>query len=59
MNNMGYANYPVYGEDLGSAIETVEKLIAKIKTNKFDKKDLAALADAIVELKVAIEENAD
>lgn len=56
---MGYPLYPVYGEDVGSAIETVEKLIAKIKTNKFDKKDLATLADAIVDLKVAIEENAD
>lgn len=56
---MGYVFYPVYGQDLGSTIENVEKLIAKIKTNKFDKEDLVALSDAIVELKTAIEENAD
>jgi hypothetical protein len=56
---MGWFGYPVYGENVGSTIENVEKLIAKIKTNKFDKEDLVALSEAIVELKTAIEENAD
>lgn len=55
---MGYHFYPVYGEvDLGSAIETAEKVIEKIKTNKFDKDDLVELADALVEIKTAIEED--
>ena len=29
-----------YGGDVGSAIEDVEKVVEKIKTNKYDKKDL-------------------
>lgn len=53
---MGYITYPVYGEmDLGSAIEVAEKVIAKIKTNKFDKKDKIALADALITIKESIE----
>lgn len=37
---MGYPAFPLYGEDIGSAIEDLEKVIAIIKTNKFSKKDL-------------------
>lgn len=43
---MGYNWWPVYGEDIASAIQDVEKVVSKIKTNKFDKKDLIALVDA-------------
>lgn len=53
---MGRPNWPAYGEvDLGSAIETAEKVIAKIKTNKFDKTDLVDLDRAICEIKTAVE----
>jgi hypothetical protein len=53
---MGRPNWPAYGEvDLGSAIETAENVIAKIKTNKFDKEDLAELVKAVEDLKTAIE----
>ena len=51
---MGRPFFPSYGEDLGSAIETAEKVIAKIKTNKFDKADLVALDEALTEIKEAI-----
>lgn len=51
---MGKTGYPVYGEDLGSAIETAEKVLAKIKTNKYDKKDLVELDKALTEIKVVI-----
>lgn len=54
---MGWISFPVYGEDLGSAIETAEKVIAKIKTNKFDKKDLIELEKALTEIKTAVEKN--
>lgn len=43
---MGWIGYPVYGEDIGSAVEDVEKIVAKIKTNKFDNKDLIDLFNA-------------
>ena len=43
---MGRMPYPIYGEDLGSAIETAEKVIAKIKTNKYSTKDLFDLVEA-------------
>lgn len=43
---MGWMGWPVYGEDIGSAVEDVEKIIAKIKTNKFDNKDLIDLFNA-------------
>lgn len=43
---MGYNWWPVYGEDIASSIQDVEKVVSKIKTNKFDKKDLIALVDA-------------
>lgn len=53
---MGRPSYPGYGEiDLGSAIETAEKVIAKIKTNKFDKDDLSDLVKAVEDVKTAIE----
>ena len=44
----------LWNVDLGSAIETVEAAIAKIKTNKFDNDDLAELRKAIVELDKAL-----
>lgn len=53
---MSIPNAPYYGDvDLGSAIETAEKVIAKIKTNKFDKTDLVDLDRAICEIKTAAE----
>ena len=43
---MGKPGVPVYGnEDLGSAIESAEKIIAKIKTNKYSKEDLLELVE--------------
>lgn len=43
---MGWGGWPVYGEDVGSAIQDVETIITKIKKNTFDKKDLIELFDA-------------
>lgn len=43
---MGWGGYPVYGEDIGSAIQDVETIVAKIKKNIFDKQDLIELFDA-------------
>ena len=51
---MGYMFAPVYGEDLGTAIETAEAVIAKIKTNKYDKDDLVELDKAVAEIRAAI-----
>lgn len=51
---MGAPFMPFYGQDLGSAIETAEKVIAKIKTNRFDKSDLAQLDKALSEIKDAV-----
>jgi hypothetical protein len=51
---MGYMFMPVYGEDLGSAIETAEKILAKIKSNKFDKKDLVEFDKALTEIRTVI-----
>lgn len=51
---MGRYGLPVYGEDLGSAIEDAEKLIAKIKTNKYDKTDLINLSKCFVEIITAV-----
>lgn len=51
---MGYDYLPLYGEDLGSAIETIEKVVAKIKTNKYDNEDLIELDKATDELKAVI-----
>lgn len=54
---MGRITLPWYGEDLGSAIETVEKIIAKIKTNKFTKKELEQLAQAVAVVQTVIDED--
>lgn len=43
---MGYPTYPVYAEDIASAVEDVEKIVKKIKTNKFDNEDLITLFNA-------------
>lgn len=51
---MGIHSMPWYGQDIGSAIETAEKVIAKIKTNRFDKDDLAQLAKALSQITEAI-----
>lgn len=51
---MGWVGLPLYGTDLGSAIETAEKVIAKIKTNRFDKSDLVQLDKALSEIKDAV-----
>lgn len=57
---MGWPSIPLYGDaDLGSAIETVEAVIAKIKTNKFDKSDLVELHKAVVEIEKSIDETED
>jgi hypothetical protein len=54
---MGIDWVPAYGKELGSAIEDVEMVISKIKTNKFDENDLLDLARASSELSIsAIEE---
>lgn len=55
---MGIPFAPWYGNvDLGSAIETVEAVVAKIKTNKFDNDDVAELHKAVAELEKALTEN--
>lgn len=52
---MGWPGYVIYGEDLGSAIEAVDKSLAKIKTNKYDKEDLIQLKQAMSEAGKAID----
>lgn len=48
---MGRPAKPWYGDtDLGSAIEDVEKIVKKIKTNKFGKKDIVELHNATADL---------
>ncbi len=56
---MGIPNLWAYGEDIGSAIETAEKVIAKIKTNKFDNEDLVELDKALTEIRNFIAKNED
>jgi hypothetical protein len=57
---MGFHYAPIYGElDLGSAIEKAEKLIAKIKSNKFDKKDLEALEETLSAIHASVEKYED
>ena len=56
---MGAPGVPWYGKDLGSAIESVEVCIAKIKTNKFGKLDLVELKSALEELVTAVEQYED
>ena len=51
---MGWTGAPVYGEDIGSSIEQIEKAIAKIKTNRFGKSDLELLIEANNELLKAL-----
>ena len=47
---MGYLSYPIYSEDLASAIEASKKIIAKIESNKYDEKDLKELAEVNAEI---------
>ena len=55
---MGLPFVHMYGGDVGSAIEDVEKVVEKIKTNKYDKKDLYNLYSANLELlKALLDEN--
>lgn len=55
---MGIAIAPLYGNaDVGSAIEDVEKVIAKIKSNDFSNKDLIALYKANAEVLKAVLDN--
>lgn len=56
---MGLPNAPWYEKDLGSAIETAEKVLAKIKTNKYDNKDLEELKVALSEIIVKVEKDED
>ena len=52
---MGIPSLAWYGNvDLGSAIETVETIIAKLKTNKFDNSDLVEFKKALAEIDIAI-----
>lgn len=56
---MGLVGMWLYGNaDLGSALESAEAVIAKIKTNKYDKDDLAkfknSLSEVIAEIDKAI-----
>ena len=53
---MGYHLLPVYGElDLGSAIELAEQKLQEIKSNKFDKNDLAELKGELEKIVSAID----
>lgn len=55
---MGIPFVTWYGGDVGSAIEDIEKNVQKIKTNKFDKKDIYNLYKANLELiKALLDEN--
>lgn len=55
---MGFAGAWAYGNaDLGSAIETAEAVIAKIKTNKYDNDDIAELRKALAEIDKALTKN--
>lgn len=56
---MGLICAPLYGQDVGSAIETVETVIAKIKTNKFDKSDIVEFHKALVEIEKYLNESED
>lgn len=55
---MGRPYLAAYGEvDLGTAIQTNKEIVAKIESNKYDDKDLIALAKTTFEIVVAIIEN--
>lgn len=51
---MGAPGAWVYGEDVGSAIETAKATIQKIETNKYDNKDLIELVKATNDIIVGI-----
>lgn len=52
---MGMPGRPWYGDtDLGSAVEDVETIVKKIKTNKFGKKDIISLHNAVADLLAVI-----
>lgn len=53
---MGFPGAWYYGKtDLGSAIETAEASIAKIKTNKFDNDDLVEVKKSLTEVVAEID----
>ena len=54
---MGYPNYPVYGQDVGSTIKDIKKFIEKIETNKFTKEDILKLHNANADLIKALLSN--
>lgn len=57
IKQMGIANAPWYGEDLGSAIETAEAVIARIKSNKYDATDLTELAEVLETIRAEVAKN--
>jgi hypothetical protein len=55
---VGYPGLPVYGREIGSAIQDLEKVIELIKTNKFSKNDLLKIYEINNEIiKYLINEN--
>ena len=53
---MGLVGLPLYGiVDLGSALETAEAVIAKIKTNKYGKDELVEFKNALNEVVAEID----
>ena len=52
---MGRPGLSLYGNaDVGSAVEDIKNIVAKIDTNKFDKKDILKLHKANTELITAL-----
>lgn len=55
---MGRPGWEIYGDaDVGSAIQDIEKIVDKIKTNKFSNDDLVNLFNANNELLKAVLNN--
>ena len=55
---MGRPGWEIYGDaDVGSAIQDIEKIVDKIKTNKFSNDDLVKLFNANNELLKAVLNN--
>lgn len=55
---MGRPGWEIYGDaDVGSAIQDIEKIVSKIKTNKFSNDDLVDLFNANNELLKAVLNN--
>ena len=55
---MGRPGLEIYGDaDVGSAIQNIEKIVDKIKTNKFSNDDLVDLFNANNELLKAVLNN--